>query len=195
METANSKTVYQLSDRSRRAAVQLMGGRLEPADARVAYVNALARMAVGTHLRSWGFEVSLRRPASLAASFPPVPASLADRAHIHVRGVGVLECRPLLPGQSAAILPLQARYARVGAILVEVSEVRASLEILGFVRGAMVPRYPRMPVLPLLIERRVLESLSALKEYLAAIGQAATAASAEQADAPAKTDAKSYIQH
>ena len=173
MVISSSKAIYQLSARSLEAAARLVGEQFEPEVARVAYFNTLSRMAAGTFLRQLGFEVSLRRwPEADEGGFPPISSSPADRAHLYVRGVGVVECRPIQPKQSAAVLPSQARRFRVGAILVEVSEGRANLEILGFVRGVRLPQNPQMPMLPLLIERRVLESPPQMKKYLSALQQA-----------------------
>ncbi len=176
MAKSNKETVaYRLSERSYRKAAEFASRESETQLIRVTYLNVLARMAVKTYLRRSGFEISLQDPPAWGEEeFFTSPPLVADRAHLHVRGAGALECRPILPKQPAAILPPQAQSPRVGAVLVEIDEARSSVKILGFSRGYVLPRAPHIPLVPLLLKRQDLESPARLNGYLATVQRTTT---------------------
>ncbi len=93
------------------------------------YLNTLAVYAVHSYLKWLHIETDL----SQGHSWHPGLRSLFDVADLVVPGVGKLECCPLLPGETALSLPLEATQDRFGYVAVQFDENLNEVRLLGFV--------------------------------------------------------------
>lgn len=59
-----------------------------------------------------------------------------DIADLQIANVGKLECRPVLPGESAIAVPQEAIENRIGYVAVQLSEQLDTVKILGFARAS-----------------------------------------------------------
>lgn len=92
------------------------------------YLNTLAVYAVHSYLKWLQIETDL----SQGHSWHPGLRSLFDVADLVVPSVGKLECCPLLPGETALSLPLEATQERFGYVAVQFDENLNEVGLLGF---------------------------------------------------------------
>lgn len=64
--------------------------------------------------------------------------AIFDVADLLLPGIGKLECRPVLPGESKIILPAEVIQNRIGYVALQFNEQLDSVELLGFATTAMV---------------------------------------------------------
>jgi hypothetical protein len=93
------------------------------------YLNALAVSAVGTYLKWLGIQPEVMAGDGWQAGL----LSVLDIAHLDLPGIGKLECRPVLPGETTFTIPLEATYDRIGYVAVQFNEQLDSVDLLGFV--------------------------------------------------------------
>ncbi|MBD2778924.1 DUF1822 family protein [Iningainema tapete] len=94
------------------------------------YLNTLAVAAVKFYLRCIGWETDWE--ASL--SYNPLMQGLMDVADLQVRGLGKLECRPVLPSSQTVFVPPEVSTDRIGYVAVQLDESFKTATILGFVK-------------------------------------------------------------
>jgi hypothetical protein len=92
------------------------------------YLNALAVYAVHSYLKWLQIETDLN-PSD---SFNPAKTALANVADLVIPGIGSLECRPVLPGETTILLPEEVRENRIGYVGVQFSDRLDSVQLLGF---------------------------------------------------------------
>ncbi len=128
-------------------AARFAAEQATPAKGKRVYLNTLAVYAVHTYL-NW-----LNIPTDLAQSdcWQPGLRAMFDLADLAVPEIGVLECRPILPGTEAFTLPLEVIEDRIGCVAVQFQEDLNTVELLGFVRAiADEPLEPEIPLNQLL---------------------------------------------
>jgi len=92
------------------------------------YLNALAVYAVHSYLKWLQIETYLN-PSD---SFNPAKTALANVADLVIPGIGSLECRPVLPGETTILLPEEVIENRIGYVGVQFSDRLDSVQLLGF---------------------------------------------------------------
>ena len=93
------------------------------------YLNALAVYAVHSYLK-W---LQIETDFNSSDSFNPAKTALANIADLLIPGIGSLECRPVLPGETAIFLPDEVIENRIGYVGVQFSDRLDSVQLLGFV--------------------------------------------------------------
>lgn len=98
------------------------------------YFNTLAVYAVHTYLKWLSIKTALERSdcwhTGLRAMF--------DVADLVLPDAGKVECRPILPGEDALVLPPEVRENRIGYVAVGFGEELDRAELLGFVSARVV---------------------------------------------------------
>jgi hypothetical protein len=124
------------------------------------YLNSLAIFAVDFYLQCMGIETE---PAQ-SDSHNPIMLKLMDVADLDVKGLGKLECRPILGDATMLEIPIEAACAdRIGYVAVRVNEFRKQAEILGFIENVPITADDKDLVqIPL----QELRSLAEFLEYL-----------------------------
>jgi len=92
------------------------------------YLNALAVYAVHRYLKWLQIETDLEG----SDSFNQVKTALANVADLLITGIGSLECRPVLPGETSIFLPEEVIENRIGYVGVQFSDRLDSVQLLGF---------------------------------------------------------------
>ena len=92
------------------------------------YLNALAVYAVHSYLK-W---LQIETDFNSSDSFNPAKTALANVADLVITGIGSLECRPVLPGETAIFLPDEVIENRIGYVGVQFSDRLDSVQLLGF---------------------------------------------------------------
>lgn len=92
------------------------------------YLNALAVYAVHSYLKWLQIETDLN-PSD---SFNPAKTALANVADLVIPGIGSLECRPVLRGETTILLPEEVIENRIGYVGVQFSDRLDSVQLLGF---------------------------------------------------------------
>ncbi|MDY6898238.1 MAG: DUF1822 family protein [Cyanobacteriota bacterium] len=93
------------------------------------YLNTLAVYAVNNYLKWLSIETALH----LSDSWNWSTRTFFDIADLMLPSVGRIECRPVLPGEDAVILPQEVTQERVGYVAVRFNNRLDFVEILGFV--------------------------------------------------------------
>ncbi|HAX79743.1 MAG TPA: hypothetical protein DCY88_28885 [Cyanobacteria bacterium UBA11372] len=92
------------------------------------YLNTLAVYAVHSYLKWLQIETSLDQ----SDSWHRVKRAIFDVADLVLPGIGHLECRPVLPQETAVDLPLEVTENRIGYVGVQFEENLSEVELLGF---------------------------------------------------------------
>lgn len=100
-----------------------------PAVQKRVYLNTLAVYAVATYLETLGYDADLER----SYSYDPAQQTLLDVADLLVTQVGRLECRVVLPGETAIAIPADVICDRVGYIGVQLNASLRQATLLGFI--------------------------------------------------------------
>lgn len=100
-----------------------------PQKSRCVYLNTLAVYAVHTYLKWLQIDTDLDE----GDSWHPGLLPLFDVTDCVVSGVGRLECRPVLPGETSFTLPQERLEERVGYVAVQFQESLDEVDLLGFV--------------------------------------------------------------
>lgn len=113
------------------SARQFAAEQTTPQKGKKAYLNTLAVYAVHSYLKWLQIETNL----SQSDSWHPLKRALFDIADLAFPGVGRLECRPVLPGETTFSLPLEVAQDRIGYVAVQFSEHLNEVQLLGFIRA------------------------------------------------------------
>lgn len=93
------------------------------------YLNTLAVYAVNNYFKWLNIETALHQSDSWNWSI----RTFFDIADLMLPSVGKIECRPVLPGDDAVVLPGEVTQERIGYVAVQLSKQLDFVEILGFV--------------------------------------------------------------
>ncbi len=93
------------------------------------YLNTLAVYAVKNYLKWLNIETALHQSDSWDWSI----RTFFDIADLMLPSVGRIECRPVLPGENAVVLPQEVTQERIGYVAVGFGKQLDFVEILGFV--------------------------------------------------------------
>jgi hypothetical protein len=128
------------------------------------YLNALAVYAVHSYLKWLQIETDLEG----SDSFNQVKTALANVADLVITGVGSLECRPVLPGETTILLPEEVIENRIGYVGVQFSDRLDSVQLLGFAPSLDSSNPPQqIAVAELMPIDTLLEQITRLEEALA----------------------------
>ncbi|MCC5606157.1 DUF1822 family protein [Nostoc sp. CHAB 5834] len=99
-----------------------------PQKGKQVYLNTLAVYAVHSYLKWLNVETALNQGDSWHRGL----RAIFDVADLVLPGVGKLECRPVLPGEAAIVLPPTMTQERIGYVGVQFSQQLDYVELLGF---------------------------------------------------------------
>ncbi|MEG4505674.1 DUF1822 family protein [Microcoleus sp. F6_B4] len=128
------------------------------------YLNALAVYAVHSYLKWLQIETDLEG----SDSFNQVKTALANVADLVIPGIGSLECRPVLPGETTILLPEEVIENRIGYVGVQFSERLDSVQLLGFAASLDSSNPPQqLAVAELMPIDALIEQITRLEEAIA----------------------------
>lgn len=128
------------------------------------YLNALAVYAVHSYLKWLQIETDL----NFSDSFNPAKVALANIADLVITGIGSLECRPVLPGETTIFLPEEIIENRMGYVGVQFSDRLDSVQLLGFVPSLDSSNPPQqIAVAELMPIDALIEQITRLEEAIA----------------------------
>ena len=128
------------------------------------YLNALAVYAVHSYLKWLQIETDL----NYSDSFNPAKTALANVADLVIPGIGSLECRPVLPGDTTIFLPEEVIENRIGYVGVQFSDRLDSVQLLGFAPTFDSSNPPQqIAVAELMPIDTLIEQITRLEEALA----------------------------
>jgi hypothetical protein len=130
-----------------------------PEKAKQVYLNTLAVYAVDFYLRCLG----LQTDAEQSDSRNPICLKFMDVGDLLVKGLGKLECRPVLPDAEVCQIPPEVREGRIGYVAVQLNRSLNCATILGFTPTAVAE-----------VPLEQLRSLAEFPEYLNRMRQAAS---------------------
>lgn len=116
-----TREVYQLAEKFSREQIEL--GKI-----RQVYLNTLAVYAVNFYCQCLEVETELEKSESWNLAM----RTLMDVADLQIKGLGKLECRPVLPGAKVCDLPPESLQERVGYVVVEINQETKQAKLLGF---------------------------------------------------------------
>jgi hypothetical protein len=128
------------------------------------YLNALAVYAVHRYLKWLQIETDLEG----SDSFNQVKTALANVADLLITGIGSLECRPVLPGETSIFLPEEVIENRIGYVGVQFSDRLDSVQLLGFAPSLDSLNPPQqLAIAELMPIDALIEQISRLEEAIA----------------------------
>ncbi len=128
------------------------------------YLNAVAVYAVHSYLKWLQIETNLNS----SDSFNPAKTALANVADLVIPGIGSLECRPVLPGETTMLLPEEVIENRIGYVGVQFSDRLDSVQLLGFAPSLDSSNPPQqIAVAELMPIDTLLEQITRLEEAIA----------------------------
>jgi hypothetical protein len=126
----NACIIVPLGGEAHAMAGQFAAEQATPDQGKRVYLNTLAVYAVHSYLKWLQIETEL----SQSDSWHPSLQTLSDVADLVLPGIGKLECRPVLPGETTFLIPPQAMADTIGCVAVQFSESLDEVQLLGFVR-------------------------------------------------------------
>ncbi|MDB9514120.1 DUF1822 family protein [Kamptonema animale CS-326] len=128
------------------------------------YLNALAVYAVHSYLK-W---LQIETDFNSSDSFNPAKTALANVADLLITGIGSLECRPVLPGETSIFLPEEVIENRIGYVGVQFSDRLDSVQLLGFAPSLDSSNPPQqIAVAELMPIDALIEQITRLEEAIA----------------------------
>jgi hypothetical protein len=128
------------------------------------YLNALAVYAVHSYLKWLQIETDLEG----SDSFNQVKTALANVADLVITGIGSLECRPVLHGETTILLPEEVIENRIGYVGVQFSDRLDSVQLLGFAPSLDSSNPPQqIAVAELMPIDTLIEQITRLEEAIA----------------------------
>jgi hypothetical protein len=109
-------------------AEQFAAQQATPQKGKQVYLNTLAVYAVHSYLKWLQIETDL----SQGDSWHPGLQGVFDVADLVLPGVGKIECRPVLPGETTFVVPPPLTDNRIGYVAVQFSERLDEVQLLGF---------------------------------------------------------------
>lgn len=133
--TETARLTVPLQSESHAIARQFAAEQTTPQKGKKTYLNTLAIYAVHSYLKWLQIETAL----SQSDSWHPGMRTLFDVADLVIPGVGKLECRPVLPGETTLSLPPEVTEDRIGYVAVQFNERLNEVQLLGFFRAVDIP--------------------------------------------------------
>jgi hypothetical protein len=128
------------------------------------YLNALAVYSVHSYLKWLQIETDLNS----SDSFNRVKTALANVADLVIPGIGSLECRPVLPGETTIFLPEEVIENRIGYVGIQFNERLDCVQLLGFAPSFDSSNPPQqIAVAELMPIDTLLEQITRLEEAIA----------------------------
>lgn len=152
----NCELTIQLSKQAHQDAHKFASQQSTPEKVKQVYTNTLAVYAVRHFLQWLGIETDL----SAGDSWHSVIRCFNDVADLVIPDLGKLECRPVLPGQTAISIPPEVTEDRIAYIAVQFQEQLNEVQLLGFY-PAIDPQSP-----PETIEISRLQPIETLIDYI-----------------------------
>ena len=118
-----------LGKEAHRQASQFAAEQATPQKGKRVYINTLAVYAVHSYL-IW---LQIETDISQGDSWHPGLQAIFDVADLVLPGIGKLECRPVLPGETSFSLLPEVANDRIGYVPVQFSERLDEVQLLGFV--------------------------------------------------------------
>ncbi|BAY75230.1 hypothetical protein NIES25_16480 [Nostoc linckia NIES-25] len=145
-----------LPQNAHRWAEEFAAEQDSPQKGKQVYLNTLAVYAVRSYLKWLNIETALNQGDSWHRGL----RAIFDVADLVLPGVGKLECRPVLPGEVAIVLPASITQDRIGYVAVQFSQQLDYVELLGFFPTAAMAESPQI------LEIAQLQSFDALFEII-----------------------------
>ena len=120
-----------LGGEAHRFAQQFAAQQAKPQKGKRVYFNTLAVYAVHSYLKWLQIETSLRQSDSWHSG----KRAVFDVADLALPGIGKLECRPVLLGETACYFPPEVTENRIGYVSVQFGEILSEVQLLGFARA------------------------------------------------------------
>lgn len=133
-----SHLTVSLGGKAHEIARQFAAEHPTPQKGKQIYLNTLAVYAVHLYLRWLQIETDLWQ----GESWHPGKQVLFDVADLVLPGIGKLECRPILPGETEFCIPLETRADRLGYVAVQLDEPLREARLLGFLKAVDLPKMP-----------------------------------------------------
>ena len=95
------------------------------------YLNTLAVYAVHRYLKWLGIETDL----SQSDCWNPILRNRWNVADLVIPDIGILECRPVLPGETTITLPPEVTENRIGYLAIQFSDRLEKVKLLGFTKA------------------------------------------------------------
>jgi hypothetical protein len=130
----NSKTpllTIPLGGQAHQIAQQFAVQQATPQKGRRVYLNTLAVYAVHNYLKWLQVESNLDE----SDCWHPGKRAVFDVADLALPGIGKLECRPVLPGETVFRLPSEVTENRIGYVGVQFSDRLFEVQLLGFIKA------------------------------------------------------------
>ncbi|MBD0385493.1 MAG: DUF1822 family protein [Nostoc sp. C3-bin3] len=127
-----------LPQNAHRWAEEFAAQQDNPQKGKQVYLNTLAVYAVHSYLKWLNIETALNQGDSWHRAL----RAIFDVADLVLPGVGKLECRPVLPGEAAIVLPLTMTRERIGYVGVQFSQQLDYVELLGFLPAREITESP-----------------------------------------------------
>lgn len=169
----NNEPITILLDRNaHRYAQQFASEQKNTYKGKQVYLNTLAVCAVNYFLKMLSVPTAIDRGDCWHSG----SRIIFDTADLVLPNLGKLECRPLLPGESAFMLPPEVTSDRLGYVAVRFSEELNRVELLGFINASKITdpfesiSLDHLQSLDTLIDRLYRQDLSInLSQWLAGI--------------------------
>ncbi|MFN6497532.1 MAG: DUF1822 family protein [Nostoc sp. DedQUE01] len=145
-----------LPQNAHRWAEEFAAQQDNPQKGKQVYLNTLAVYAVHSYLKWLNIETALNQSDSWHRGL----RAIFDVADLVLPGVGKLECRPMLPGEVAIVLPASMTQDRIGYVAVQFSHQLDYVELLGFIPAVAMTESPQI------LEIEQLQSFDALFEII-----------------------------
>ncbi|HAJ64935.1 MAG TPA: hypothetical protein DCP31_41605 [Cyanobacteria bacterium UBA8543] len=138
-------------------AQQFAAEQATPQKGKQVYLNTLAVYAVHSYLKWLSVETDLTQ----GDSWHPGLRAIFDVADLVLPNLGRLECRPVLPGETAFIVPPEVTENRLGYVAVQFNQQLDTVQLLGFSPVEAIAQPPEE------IQIAELQSLDALSDTIA----------------------------
>lgn len=110
--------------------------RLSPNRGRHIYLSSLACSAVEHYLRCLGYDLTDSQGHSQGQRYNLLHQPFFDGAVLWIKGLGRLECLPVLPGETVCVVPPESKGDRLAYLPVLLEESLKSGTLLGFTTKA-----------------------------------------------------------
>lgn len=145
-----------LPQNAHRWAEEFAAEQDNPQKGKQVYLNTLAVYAVHSYLKWLNIETALNQGDSWHRGL----RAIFDVADLVLPGVGKLECRPVLPGEVATVLPATMTQDRIGYVAVQFNQQLDYVKLLGFVPITVMAESPQI------LEIEQLQSFDTLFEII-----------------------------
>lgn len=129
--TALPPLIVRLEPEAHHCAKDLAAQQSTSEKGKRVYLNTLAVYAVARFLESMGIEIDL----NAGDCSNPLLCGLLDATDLVLPGMGYLECRPVLPGESFLNLPGEVKEDLIGCVAVQFGQRLELVELLGFAKA------------------------------------------------------------